>query len=116
MRAEVVTARCASSGQLYGMRMQQAEADTWLYTWSFRLAEKTAAREGYSSGEIAGSLQAGEGWPGCPVCGNISFVRCNSCHRVTCHPNYSGWFSCRWCTSSGEVGGSIDRLQARNDG
>lgn len=117
MRAEVVTARCATSGRLHGMRMQEAESGTWLYTWAFPLAEKAAEREGYgSSAGIHGKLQMGDGWPGCPSCGNASFVLCNSCQRVTCHPDYKGWFKCRWCPSQGEVGGHIDHLQARGDG
>lgn len=116
MRAEIVTARCAGDGSLYGMRMQEADRGTWLYTWTFRLREQTAEREGYGGGEIAGTLEMAPEWPGCPHCRSESFVRCGACGKVTCHATSGGSFRCRWCDNRGEISGTIDRLSARDDG
>jgi len=49
----------------------------------------------------------------CPYCGNKEFVRCGSCKKYTCYSG-NGRFICDHCGSTGEVTGTIKKIEGNS--
>lgn len=100
--ATVVLCRCHKSGSLYGIRAERIEKDTWSFTWSFKLKENYAKREGYENNSVSGKIVHDSDFPGCPYCGSMSWFQCNVCGKLTCIQPEIKYVQCSWCGDSGE--------------
>jgi len=102
--AEVVLARCSKT-KTYGIRVEQRKED-WVRTWAFPIEDDVAKREGFDANDISGSLNAVDGFPGCPYCKTNGFVLCGKCKKMGCWNNTSvveGVYTCPWCGNSGKT-------------
>lgn len=104
VEAKVVLQKC-NKKDTFGVRIQKMNGD-WYRTWAFKINEKNASDEGYDEEQISGSLNATEEYPGCPYCGDDSFVLCG-CGKLGCYRNINGdIYECPWCGSRGRVTGA----------
>jgi len=103
LTASVVLARCCKTKKLFGMRVEKRGND-WVRTWAFPIDEQKAKKEGFEANEVSGSLQAADGYPGCPYCGQNSFARCGACKKISCWGGGSTGFICPWCGHIDNVG------------
>lgn len=70
-------------------------------------------RQSKPSGEDAAMPTSGNfyyGESGCPYCGNLSYVKCGTCNKLSCWNPEVKRFTCAICDASGEVNGTIDSL------
>jgi hypothetical protein len=113
----VVLARCQHDRTcLFGNRVERAAGppDTWLCTWSFRIAEGTADRERYGD-QVTGTFDSVESYPGCPCCQATAGCRCSSCGRLTCWDGRKRLVARAWCGARGLAFGKVSRLGAGGD-
>ena len=113
-RVVIVLGRCGRTNGLFGIRFEEAGRDHWAGDWAFHVRERTAKREGYDEGEVAGSFSFAPGYPGCPGCGGRSLFRC-ACGKVACWDGESRQVRCPWCGQSGLLEGVVDRLTTGRD-
>lgn len=97
------------------MRFEEQGHRRWVLTWAFPLTAAAAAREGYAGGILEGEIETSDEFPGCPHCGDMNFVLCGNCERVTCNAAGATWFRCAWCESEGSIEGTIGRLKTAGD-
>jgi hypothetical protein len=107
LNAKVIMAKCSSTGKAFGIRIEQRGGD-WVRTWAFPLDEGKAKHEGFDANTVSGSLNAVAGYPGCPHCGDGSFVQCG-CKKIGCgggirHYGDHADYTCPWCGSAGTLG------------
>ena len=107
MEACVILAKCSKHNSTFGIRVEKRENE-WVRTWAFPIDEAKAKREGFDKTKITGSLRAVDRYPGCPYCGNYSFVQCG-CGKISCYTDKSqlerapdnkdesGSLRCYWC-------------------
>ena len=107
MEASVILAKCSKHNRTFGIRVEK-RGNEWVRTWAFPIDEAKAKREGFDRTNIKGSLRAVDRYPGCPHCGNYSFVQCG-CGKVSCYQgsgkperlsdnkHEGGAFRCHWC-------------------
>lgn len=101
LTATVVLARCTKTKKLYGMRVEKRGND-WVRTWAFPIDEQKAKNEGFEGNKVSGSMNAVDDYPGCPHCGQISFVHC-CCGKISCWNGESKNHTCPWCGEASEV-------------
>lgn len=99
--AAVILFKCDKVHKTFGVTVEKQPDGDWHRVWAFGIDEKRAAREGYDRMKAGGSLTCKPGYPGCPYCGELNFVRC-SCGKYSCY-HQSKDFICVWCGSKGEV-------------
>ena len=102
LNATVVLGKCPKTKKLYGMRVEQRGKD-WVRTWAFPIDEQKAKNEGFTANKVTGSMNAADGYPGCPHCGKSGFVLCGNCGKISCWSSENSKFTCAWCGRSGEV-------------
>ncbi|TGX96150.1 hypothetical protein E5357_17165 [Hominisplanchenecus murintestinalis] len=103
LEASVVMAKCRTSHQPYGIRIEKRRNNTWYCTWAFKLSEKSAGNEGYGSTMISGRVDVDPEYPGCPYCGGNGWVSCGHCNKLTCYNGEGDSFTCAWCGNSGKL-------------
>jgi len=101
LNAKVIMARCSKTQKCFGIRIEQRGND-WVRTWAFPIDEQKAKHEGFEANMVTGSMNAVEGYPGCPHCGSSSFVQC-SCRKIGCWIGSEGTYTCPWCKKEGKV-------------
>ncbi len=111
-KAIILPARCEKGKKMFGVRAELM-GDTWHLTWAFPISEKTAEREQFSENKVSGKVGFGEGYPGCPHCGNAGLIVCGNCGKVSCSKEHSEVFTCPWCGSKGKIqcAESIDEIK-----
>ena len=73
MEAKVMMIKCQKNRKAFGARIQK-EGRNWRMTWAFKIDERIAQKEKFSSeSTIKGSFIFDEEYPGCPHCGAQSF-------------------------------------------
>ena len=83
MIANVIMAKCGTSGRPYGIRIEKRGND-WVSTWAFPIDEKKAKREGFDKTKISGSLIPVDNFPGCPHCKAEALMQCG-CGKIICY-------------------------------
>lgn len=107
--------KCASTRQVFGLRLEETSRNTWSITWAFPIAAARAAREGYSPQLVVhGSFSFAAEYPGCPYCRANTFFVCN-CGTVQCIDAKISASVCPWCGEYGEIRGILDRITAGGD-
>ena len=106
INAKVILARCSENRKCFGIRIEQQGRD-WVRTWAFPIDERKAKREGFDANTVTGSMNALDGYPGCPHCGANGFIQCG-CERIACSGGIvdSGGYlehTCPWCRETGGV-------------
>lgn len=96
MIATVIVAKCTYSKDSFGIRPQKENND-WIWTWSFKLTNKTAKREGYDRTTISGRILLDKNYPGCPYCGEKNFAQCGYCYKIMCLDNNFSEITCPSC-------------------
>jgi hypothetical protein len=101
------------------MRVEKRGSD-WVRTWAFKIDEARAKHEGYDTVRINGSLDAAEGYPGCPYCGEAGFALCH-CGKMNCSSGFDvnsrgeSELTCNWCGATGTYSNS-DNFDVSTDG
>jgi hypothetical protein len=98
----IALARCGRLKDLFGIRFEEKQGNTWTGTWAFKIKEETAKKEGYDRDMIKGSF-AMENYPGCPYCGARGFFICGRCGRVVCLSENVSEVTCSWCGNKGRL-------------
>lgn len=100
----VIPARCTHSNELFGIRGIYRSSQ-WHLTWAFRMTEHQAKIEHIENNTINGSAVFDSSYPGCPHCGNQTYVLCGACKHMTCSApiTENTFFKCSWCGNSGNV-------------
>lgn len=111
---EIVMGRCRHSKAGFGIRFESQGAGRWVADWAFAVKERSARKEGYDRGQIAGSFDFGPKYPGCPHCGAGGCFKC-VCGKVSCYDNEARTVTCPWCGGSGVVSGEVRSLGAGRD-
>jgi hypothetical protein len=99
----IVLSLCSKEKGLFGIRFEEKKSQQWTADWAFAVKESIARREGFDNNRINGSFSFSLEFPGCPYCRNQSIVKC-FCGKT-----------CPWCEGSGELGGTVDSLNAGGD-
>ncbi|GHT52163.1 hypothetical protein FACS1894106_0260 [Spirochaetia bacterium] len=113
MEANVILCKC-SRNHTFGMRVEKRGHD-WVRTWAFKIDEARAKHEGYDTVQINGSLDAAEGYPGCPYCGETGFALCH-CGKMNCSSGFDGnELTCNWCGATSTYS-TADNFNVSTDG
>ncbi len=99
VEANVVMSKCQSSHEPYGIRIEKRTNNVWYCTWAFKISEKSAGNEGYSTNKISGRVEIDSEYPGCICCKSTGWVVCGRCGKLTCSGEVSkgNTFVCAWC-------------------
>lgn len=110
----VVMARCISTGENFGVRVEEFAPGAWKADWAFAIKEEKARKEGYHENEIKGEFAFARPYPGCPYCTRKALVRC-SCNTVYCWDGDSKQIDCKVCGKKRVIQGPITRLNSVSD-
>lgn len=113
MEAAVAVCKCQKTGKTFGIRCEKREYG-WIYNWAFALNERSIAREGYGGVVVLGGIMMDEEYPGCPDCGVKYFFVCQ-CGKLTCYNGRARRVTCKWCGSSGTLGGYVDSINLQGN-
>jgi len=107
-------AKCAKTGSLFYIRYDFAADGVWVKTYGIK---ELPSDGGVSSGSTQQDVSRSRLGPQykCPWCGNVNYVQCNRCKKLTCYDD-SGRFTCRHCGSSGTVSGYIKNISTTRSG
>lgn len=100
-RAKVILMKCPEGDKIYGVRIEEYEGD-WYRTWAFPLDPKKASREGYDKNRFSGNLWPADEYPGCPHCKSVSFLKCETCGKLSCWTGQEK-VKCPWCGTKGRI-------------
>lgn len=106
--------KCCKTKNTFYARFDYAADDCWALTYGLKnlpVGEKVST--GGSQQDIS-NMRTGPQYK-CPFCGNVGFVKCNSCGKLTCY-DQSGYFNCAYCSNSGTVSGHIEKIDVTNSG
>ena len=95
VKATVILTKCTTCGGTFGTRIEYIRND-WYRTWAFKINDSVAKNEGFDKTPVQGSLDAIEGYEGCPYCHTFGFVQCGKCKKLTCW-NGETALTCGWC-------------------
>ena len=110
----VVMAYCSSSGESFGIRLEEVSTGKWAGDWAFAVKETKAEKEGYHKNTVTGEFTFSEEYPGCPYCGKTAAVYCN-CETTSCWDGVSKEIKCPKCGRKGEVQGLVSKLRTGTD-
>ena len=114
-RVVVALARCRSSKNTFGIRVEEKSKAQWIADWAFSISENKALKEGYDRTEIRGSFAIdADRYPGCPHCHASAFFKCG-CGKLACWDGENRQLTCPWCGTKGEIKGLIESLNIGND-
>jgi hypothetical protein len=116
-----MTARNSAWVAFYcGEDRQQRVATFRLIDGSWHLATVAGdiVEEGGDPGDfpVAGRFAVSPTYPGCPSCGNDSYIRCGTCGSLSCWKSSETSSLCGHCGHRGRVTGSIDSVKALDVG
>jgi hypothetical protein len=119
-----VIARCSIIEKGFVMHCKRdAESGDWSAVGTAALSEERTKRGGYGHADI-GAASIGAGYPGCPHCGALDYVKClhrpyyvlgRPCAQVSCWDGEQSVVTCSWCTNPGAVGGTVDSVGSSLD-
>ena len=111
----IAIARCRGSKNTFGIRVEKKGRSLWIADWAFSIPESKAAKEGYDRSQISGSFGVDSAhYPGCPHCHAPGFFKC-ACGQIACWDGESRKVTCPWCGAKGELGATIESLNAGTD-
>lgn len=67
LRATVIMVKRQRNKESFGIRAECREKEL-VFTWAFKLSEKSTAREAYGSDEFSAVISFDPSYPGCPHC------------------------------------------------
>ncbi len=111
---KVLMARCSSTGESFGVRLEEVTPGAWLADWAFHIKDAQARKEGYHENVVTGEFGFASKYPGCPHCGRDSLVRCR-CEEITCWDGDSRNVSCPSCGRKGKIGTPVTKLKTDID-
>jgi len=98
--AQIILSKCCKHNKTFGVRVEK-RGDDWVRTWTFRISEASAMREGFDRTKITGSLQTSSEFPGCPYCGAHGLFLCG-CGKASCFDGQSSSVFCHWCNTKAD--------------
>ena len=114
MEAKVMMIKCQKNRKAFGARIQK-EGPNWRMTWAFKIDERIAQKEKFSSeSTIKGSFIFDEEYPGCPHCGAQSFFTCGKCGKITCWDGCDT-ATCAWCGNKSKIQ-LVNELEVKGGG
>lgn len=106
--------KCAKCKDIFYARFDFAADDIWVLTYGLKnLPAGEKISSGTSQADIS-NMRTGPQYK-CPYCGNKAFVRCGACSKLTCYDS-NGRFVCMHCGNSGEVKGTIEKIDITKKG
>ena len=110
-------AKCAKNKATFYIRYDLAADDVWCQTYGLKELPPKGEGGGYSVGGGQHDISSSRTGPQykCPWCGDVNFVRCGKCHKLTCYDD-SGTFHCAHCSNSGKVTGYIENIDVTHSG
>ena len=100
--AFAILAMCPESKRTYGITVDSAGGNHYVFHWAFPIDKDKAHREGFDVKSVKGTVTTDIDYPGCPYCGSKSFVFCGNCGSVICYHGQKR-VSCPKCGFTGEV-------------
>ena len=113
VRRAYIPMRCTTNGAVMMAQCEQSGEE-----WNLVKADilRGGGAHNPTAGQrVSGSFGVAWNYPGCPVCGNDSYVRCVRCGMLTCWLPTSE-FRCGACGNGGPVSGAITDLNASDLG
>lgn len=103
---------CVKEHKTFYARYDRAYGGVWVNTYGLKEMPSEENGKVSKSGMLRIDLGGARTGPQykCPYCGNIDFVRCGACSKLTCYLG-SGKFRCDHCGNTGEVTGTIESLE-----
>ena len=103
-------AKCVHTNQTFYIRYDKAAGGVWCQTYGVKGVPVGARGSITNKMEIDLSKSTIGPQYKCPYCGNESFVRCGTCHNLTCMPNNTDDFKCAHCGKTGKITGYIKEI------
>lgn len=111
--ATVILSKCCKTHKTYGIRTEKKDDGKWHLTWSFKIDDEKAKKEGYQNTKVFGDIIVDETYHGCPYCGTMLGTICIKCGMLTCRGEHDTKFSCGWCGTKGELGELPDEFELK---
>lgn len=110
--AVILPINCVRSHRTFYARYDFAYDEVWVLAYGLKDIPSDSL-ESSGNGELSqidlSNSRIGPQYK-CPYCGNIEFVCCGECGKLTCYSG-NGTFICDHCGNTGEVSGTIDTLE-----
>ena len=100
--AFAIMAICPEAKKTYGITVDKAGSNHFVFHWAFPIDKAKAHREGYDDKHVRGTVSTDSEYPGCPYCGSKNFVFCGNCGSVICYHGQRR-VTCPQCGFSGDV-------------
>ena len=101
-KAFAIMATCPESRKIYGITVDNAGTNQYVFHWAFPISRDKAHREGFDVTEVHGSITKDPGYPGCPYCGSKEVIFCGNCGGVICYHGQKR-VTCPQCGFTGDV-------------
>lgn len=108
----ILPVKCVKTHRTFYARYDFAYDGVWVLTYGLKDMPSDTSSSSGSSGISKIDLSNSRIGPQykCPYCGNMEFVLCGKCKKLTCYSG-SGRFACDHCGNTGEVSGIIESLE-----
>ncbi len=107
-------AKCVHTKKTFYIRFDKAAGGIWCQ--SYGVTEKPQGNDGVVANNLCIDISKTSMGPQykCPYCGNMSYIQCGSCGKITCKPVNVKEFSCAYCGNSGVVSGYIKEINGKS--
>ena len=112
--AFAILAVCPETKKTYGITVDKAGSNHYVFHWAFPIDKDKAHREGYDVKTVHGAVSSDADYPGCPYCGSKNYVFCGNCGSVICYHGQRR-VTCPSCGFSGDVT-SVESVDLRGGG
>ena len=99
--------KCVKTNKTFYTRFDKATGGVWCQTYGVRFAQQSTTGSTYNKMEIDILKSTASSQYKCPNCGNIGYIRCGTCGKITCKHSNTKDFTCAHCGKTGVVNGVI---------
>jgi hypothetical protein len=97
-------ARCAATGQSFGVLFELGVGGRWGACETFDLSEQRAASSVFAGNRVS-MRGTTDDYPGCPHCGATGLIFCTSCEELSCCRENQRAAVCPWCKKRARLSG-----------
>lgn len=113
VEATVILSKCSKTKKTYGIRTEKMSDGKWHFTWSFKIDDEKAKKEGYQNTKVFGEILIDNTYHGCPYCGSMNVCVCSGCGMLNCNDKENKVVTCNWCGGAGEIGKLPDEFELK---